>query len=74
MPIPNRQWLLRARRQMCANYQDLCGIAGNDCARTESGKGATYTKEQRDKLSVAIDSMSTAIDAINEIVELPRGS
>jgi hypothetical protein len=59
---------------MCVNYQDLCSIAGNDCARTETGKGAVYTKAQRDKLSEAISSLSTAIDAVNVIVEYPRGS
>lgn len=72
--IPNRQWLMRARRQMCGNYQDLCGIKQVQHERLRAGNKNVYTPAQVDHLNNATDKLSEAIDHINAIVELPKGS
>ena len=74
MPLPNRTWLLRARKQMCVNYQDLCGITMTDDRRKADNKGATYTKEQRDNIDDARTTLSLAIEHLNKVVGLPKGS
>lgn len=75
MPIPNRNWLLRTRRSMCGNYQDLCSISQIDRDRRENEpKKPTYSREDRKRLDKAIKTISKAIDLVNEMVELPPGS
>ncbi len=74
MTIPNRNWLLRTRRSMCANYQDLCNISQVDRDRLRSGVGKAFDIGQRKKLDKAIKTISKAIDEVNALVELPPGS
>jgi hypothetical protein len=74
MSIPNRNWLLRTRRNMCGNFQDLCGIETVNRQRGENGEKAIYDPSQLAKLKEASDKLGEAIDALNVIVELPRGS
>jgi hypothetical protein len=74
MPIPNRNWLLRTRRSMCSNYQDLCNISQVDRDRLRSGVGQAFDIGQRKRLDKAIKTISKAIDEVNALVELPPGS
>ena len=74
MPIPNRNWLLRTRRSMCGNYQDLCNISQVDRDRLRFGAGKAFDIGQRKKLDKAIKTLSKAIDHVNALVELPPGS
>lgn len=74
MTIPNRNWLLRTRRSMCGNYQDLCNISQVDRDRLASGVGQAFDIGQRKKLDKAIKTLSKAIDHVNELVKYPRGS
>ncbi len=73
--IPNRSWLLRTRRNMCSNYQDLSSILSIDHDRAAgTANGAAYTPAQREKVDAAWHRLSEAIDALNVVVELPSGS
>ena len=72
--IPNRTWLLRARRQMCVNYQDLCGVTDADEKRKAAKMKNVFTPEQRKRLSDAKHNLSLAIDAINDIAGYPKGT
>lgn len=74
MTIPNRNWLLRTRRSMCGNYQDLCNISQVDRDRLRSGVGKAFDIGQRKRLDKAIKTISKAIDEVNALVELPPGS
>lgn len=75
MPIPNRSWLLRTRRNMCGNYQDLSNILSIDHDRErKTANGMAYTPEQRANVDTAWHKLSEAIDALNKVVELPPGS
>ena len=73
--IPNRSWLLRTRRNMCSNYQDLSSILSIDRDRASgTANGTAYTPAQRANVEEAWNRLSDAIDALNVVVELPKGS
>jgi hypothetical protein len=60
---------------MCSNYQDLSQILTIDHDRSrKTANGQAYTPVQRDQVETAWHKLSAAIDALNEVVELPKGS
>ena len=73
-PIPHRNWILRVRKLLCVQYQELCQISMAESERLQSGKGNTFTPKQKQQLESATCQLSGAIDAINDIVNLPKGS
>ena len=60
---------------MCVNYQDLSSVLSIDHDRSSgTANGAAYTPVQRENVESAWHRLSEAIDALNAVVELPKGS
>lgn len=73
MALAHRTWILRARRQLCVNYQDLCSVSMKDTEQREKGKNS-LSDLNRKRLDNARFKLSQAIDELNAIVDLPPGS